>query len=148
MAPCAKPFRRHTTNGGYPAHQNLYQAVKGMSAGAQIIAEGGLIVIASRCNDGFSKSRELQELLFDHASPQAILDTISRLDFRCTTNGKRSFRRWFASKRALRFTAIFRPPDVRRAYLEPIDDIAKRVAGRTATDRQDAPPIAVLPEDR
>jgi nickel-dependent lactate racemase len=42
-----------TSNGGYPLDQNLYQAVKGMSAAYQIVSEGGLIISASRCNNGF-----------------------------------------------------------------------------------------------
>ena len=31
-----------TTNSGYPLDQNLYQAVKGMSAAAQIVKNGGV----------------------------------------------------------------------------------------------------------
>ena len=42
-----------TTNSGYPLDQNLYQAVKGMSAAAQIVEPDGLILAAARCNDGF-----------------------------------------------------------------------------------------------
>ena len=33
-----------TTNSGYPLDQNLYQAVKGMSAAAKIVKRGGTIV--------------------------------------------------------------------------------------------------------
>src|SRR5262245_19531585 len=52
MIPCARPFPIViTTNSGYPLDQNLYQAVKGMSAAAQIIEEGGLTDTASTCND-------------------------------------------------------------------------------------------------
>ena len=65
-----------TTNGGYPLDQNLYQAVKGMSAAAQIVADGGYILTAARCNDGFPAHGNFKQLLFEHASPQAILDTI------------------------------------------------------------------------
>ena len=39
MVACERPFPIVvTTNGGYPLDQNLYQAVKGMSAAAQIVA--------------------------------------------------------------------------------------------------------------
>src|SRR5229473_1695423 len=37
-----------TTNSGYPLDQNLYQAVKGMSAAAKVIKPGGTIVCAAR----------------------------------------------------------------------------------------------------
>ncbi len=42
-----------TTNSGFPLDQNLYQAVKGISAGAQVVRPGGLIVCAAECRDGF-----------------------------------------------------------------------------------------------
>jgi lactate racemase len=41
-----------TTNGGYPLDQNLYQAVKGLSAAARIVRPGGAIILAAECRDG------------------------------------------------------------------------------------------------
>ncbi len=41
-----------TTNSGYPLDQNLYQAVKGMSAAAKIVKHGGTIICAAECRDG------------------------------------------------------------------------------------------------
>ena len=41
-----------TTNGGYPLDQNLYQAVKGMTAAEASVKKGGVIIIAARCEDG------------------------------------------------------------------------------------------------
>ena len=52
-AACPSPFDVVlTTNSGYPLDQNLYQAVKGMSAAAKIVATGGTIVCAAECRDG------------------------------------------------------------------------------------------------
>ena len=65
-----------TTNSGYPLDQNLYQAVKGMSAAAQIVSPGGLIVAAARCNDGFPAHGNFRQLLFGSSSPRELLDTI------------------------------------------------------------------------
>lgn len=45
-----------TTNGGYPLDQNIYQCVKGMTAASAVCREGGVIIIASRCNDGHGGS--------------------------------------------------------------------------------------------
>ena len=79
MVACARPFPIVvTTNSGYPLDQNLYQTVKGMSAAAQVVAEGGYIATASRCNDGFPAHGNFKKLLFDHDSPRALLDTILR----------------------------------------------------------------------
>jgi Uncharacterized conserved protein len=41
-----------TTNGGYPLDQNLYQAVKGMTAAEATVKKGGVVIIAARCEDG------------------------------------------------------------------------------------------------
>ena len=41
-----------TTNGGYPLDQNVYQAVKGMTAAEATVKEGGVIIMLARSNDG------------------------------------------------------------------------------------------------
>ena len=47
MQPVTRPFDLVvTSNSGYPLDQNLYQAVKGMSAAARVVKPGGLIVCA------------------------------------------------------------------------------------------------------
>ena len=77
MVACERPFPIViTSNSGYPLDQNLYQSVKGMCAAAEIVSDGGLIVIVSRCNDGFPDHGNFTKLLLAHDSPQAMLDTI------------------------------------------------------------------------
>ena len=41
-----------STNGGYPLDQNIYQAVKGMTAAEATVKEGGVIIMLSKSNDG------------------------------------------------------------------------------------------------
>ena len=41
-----------TTNGGYPLDQNIYQAVKGMTAAEASVKPGGVIIMMARSNDG------------------------------------------------------------------------------------------------
>ena len=41
-----------STNNGYPLDQNIYQAVKGMTAGEATCREGGVIIMAAACGDG------------------------------------------------------------------------------------------------
>ncbi len=60
-----------TSNGGYPLDQNVYQAVKGMTAGEAVCREGGVIIIAASCRDGHGG-----ESFYHHmaaASPEEIL---------------------------------------------------------------------------
>jgi len=41
-----------TTNGGYPLDQNVYQAVKGMTAAEATVKEGGVVIMLSASDDG------------------------------------------------------------------------------------------------
>lgn len=41
-----------TTNGGYPLDQNMYQAVKGMTAAEATVNENGVIIMLAKSNDG------------------------------------------------------------------------------------------------
>ena len=52
-----------TTNSGYPLDQNLYQAVKGMSAAARIVRPGGAIVAVAECSDGLPDHGNFKQLL-------------------------------------------------------------------------------------
>jgi nickel-dependent lactate racemase len=65
-----------TTNSGYPLDQNLYQAVKGMSAAAPVTKEGGTIIIASECSDGIPEHGLYGKLLREAESTDAALQEI------------------------------------------------------------------------
>jgi nickel-dependent lactate racemase len=41
-----------STNGGYPLDQNIYQAVKGMTAAESTVKKGGVIIMLAKSNDG------------------------------------------------------------------------------------------------
>lgn len=41
-----------TTNGGYPLDQNVYQAVKGMTAAEATVKDGGVVIMLSASDDG------------------------------------------------------------------------------------------------
>ena len=134
-----------TSNSGAPLDQNLYQSVKGISAAAQIVAAGGLIVVAARCEDGFPAHGNFRRLLFEHATPRALLDTILR-------DGFAMFDQWQAQVLALallkaRVGVYSEIPadDIRQSHLEPVTDIGARVEAELSRTGRDAR-IAVLPE--
>jgi len=109
------------------------------------VQDGGYIVQASRCNDGFPEHGNFKKLLFDHASPRALLDTIEAPGFSM-------YDQWEAQLLALiRLTARvgllseLPPADVKRAHLEPIDDVGAAVATELQRIGKDAE-VAVLPE--
>jgi nickel-dependent lactate racemase len=66
-----------TSNSGFPLDQNLYQAVKGMSAAAKVVKPGGMIVCAAECRDGFPGHGDFRSFLASQASPRALLDAIA-----------------------------------------------------------------------
>lgn len=51
-----------STNGGYPLDQNIYQAVKGMTAAEATVKEGGVIIMLARSQDGHGGERFFHQL--------------------------------------------------------------------------------------
>ena len=77
MVPVDEPFDIViTSNSGYPLDLNLYQSVKGMSAAAQIVREGGSIIIAAECWDGVPDHGEYKNILGMADTPAALLEII------------------------------------------------------------------------
>jgi lactate racemase len=146
MVPCDRPFPIVvTTNSGYPLDQNLYQAVKGMSAAAQVVAEGGFIAAASRCNDGFPTHGNFKKLLFDHESPQAMLDTILTPGFSLYDQWEAQLLGNICLKARVGLFSELAPDEVKRAHLEPLSDLAEGVAHELRRIGGN-PHVAVLPE--
>ncbi len=133
-----------TTNSGYPLDQNLYQAVKGMSAAAQIVEPGGLILAAARCNDGFPAHGNFRRLMVDHPSARAILDTITAPGFSLYDQWEAQLLAMILLKAGVGLFSDLPADEVRAAHLEPIADIESRLAEELA--RRGDVPVAVLPE--
>jgi nickel-dependent lactate racemase len=82
MVPVSQPYDIIiTSNSGYPLDLNLYQAVKGMSAAAQVVRPGGAIIIAASCWDGIPEHGLYGQLVRECDSPQALLDMVSQPGF-------------------------------------------------------------------
>ncbi len=73
-----------TSNSGYPLDLNLYQAVKGMSAAAQIVKPGGAIIVAAECWDGIPDHGHYKEILHQAKSPRELLDIVNAPGFLMT----------------------------------------------------------------
>lgn len=70
-----------TTNSGYPLDQNLYQAVKGMSAAACLVKDGGTIICAAECRDGIPDHGPYGRLLRERRSPEELLAMVEAPGF-------------------------------------------------------------------
>ena len=64
-----------TSNNGYPLDQNIYQAVKGMTAGEATCKDGGVIIMVAACNDGHGGESFMQTMTQD-MTPGEILANI------------------------------------------------------------------------
>ena len=73
-----------TSNGGYPLDQNVYQAVKGMSAAESTCKPGGVIVIAAACNDGHGGQTFYDWFLQAKGGAAEIMDKIMAIDMEST----------------------------------------------------------------
>lgn len=67
-----------TSNGGHPLDQNVYQSVKGMTAGEAACKENGVIIIAASASDGHG-GKAFFETLSKMSSPSALLEEISSI---------------------------------------------------------------------
>ena len=137
-----------TSNSGFPLDQNLYQAVKGMSAAAKIVKPGGTIVCAAECRDGFPGHGSYRELLGSRAIAGASCSRRSRPSDRARspTSGRSRSRRTSRRARTVASTPTTSPTtELREAHLEQTHDIAATV--RDALDRAGAAStVCVLPE--
>ena len=62
------------TNGGYPLDQNIYQAVKGMTAAEATVKEGGVIIMMAKSNDGHG-GEEFYKTFAEEKDLDRMLDT-------------------------------------------------------------------------
>lgn len=133
-----------TSNSGYPLDQNLYQAVKGMSAAHKIVKEGGAIIVASECSDGLPDHGNYAKI-FDMAdTPQELLDLINDPEFKL-------FDQWQVQKQAViqvwsdvYVYSKLTDEQINSAMLKPTDDI-EQTLDDLKKEYGDNMSIAVLP---
>lgn len=146
MARCSRAYPVViTSNSGYPLDQNLYQAVKGMSAAAQIVEDGGLIVVVARCNDGFPDHGNFKRFLFDYAGPQAFLDALFSPGFAQQDQWQNQLLALIQLKARIAVYSELDPAELQRAHFEPIADLGAFVEKAVTGLPADAA-VAVLPE--
>ena len=67
------------TNGGYPLDQNIYQAVKGMTAAEATCKPDGVIIMLAACEDGHGGESFYREMATAQ-SPEAVLEKVMTID--------------------------------------------------------------------
>lgn len=135
-----------TSNSGFPLDQNLYQAVKGMSAAAQVVKPGGTIVCAAECRDGFPDHGSYRSELTAAASPQALLDAIAARDRAVPDQWQIQIQAAIqAQARVVMHTSFLSDGELAAAHLEQTDDVGSTVEEALAAAGPEAT-VCVLPE--
>ena len=134
-----------TSNSGYPLDLNLYQAVKGMSAAAQIVRPGGDIIVVAECWDGIPDHGEYKRLLWEAASPEDLLVRILAPGFRCQDSWEAQIQAQIQRRARVHVYADgLTDEDLRRAHVLPCRSVEETVA-RLRRQNPEAT-IAVLPD--
>jgi nickel-dependent lactate racemase len=147
MMPVPEPFDiAVTTNSGYPLDLNLYQAVKGMSAAALVVKEGGSIIAAAECWDGIPDHGEYKNILKMADSPQKLLEVIRAPGFLMQDQWEAQVQAQIQLKADVYVkTSYLSDEQIREALLLPCHSIEETLAQLLERYGPDAT-ICVLPE--
>jgi nickel-dependent lactate racemase len=116
-----------------------------MCAAAEIVQEGGLIIVAARCNDGFPDHGNFAKLLAAHDSPQALLDTIFAPGFHMLDMWQVQKLAQVQLKAQVALYSELAAADLSRVRIQPIADMNLFLQEKCRNMGSDIP-IAVLPE--
>jgi len=134
-----------TTNSGYPLDLNLYQGVKGMSAGARIIQEGGTLILACECREGIPPGSPLEKLLQRGRSSEEILALLSTPGFVHPEQWQAQIQALIQRRAQVLLHSSLAEEVVRRAFLTPCPDIGAVVRQKLEQLGPKAR-VAVLPQ--
>jgi nickel-dependent lactate racemase len=128
-----------TTNSGYPLDQNLYQAVKGMSAAAKIVKPGGTIICAAECRDGLPAHGSYGAVLASRPTPRDLLAMINAPGYSVPDQWQVQIQSQIQEKATVLVKASgLGGEQIRAAHFTPIEDVSAAV--RDALDRAGAGP--------
>jgi nickel-dependent lactate racemase len=146
MQPVTAPFDVViTSNSGYPLDLNLYQAVKGMSAAAQVVRQNGEIIIAAECWDGIPSHGQYERLLREATSIEDLYKTIMAPGFRCQDQWEAQVQAKIQMKANVHvYAGGLSEDDLRAALVTPCRSI-EQTLGKILEQNPGAK-IAVLPE--
>nr|MBC7244409.1 nickel-dependent lactate racemase [Chloroflexota bacterium] len=134
-----------TSNSGYPLDQNLYQTVKGISAGARITEPGGTIFVASECSDGIPDHGNFGELMCVGTSADDILEHIVNLEQTILDQWEAQVYAYLMQKYDIRIYCAMDHAVVKACKLQPVDDLQAAVEEQIRAMGY-RPRVAVLPD--
>ena len=102
------------------------------------------IVLAAECSDGFPEHGNFARLVFEHDSPQAMLDTVYQPGFRLLDQWQIQKLAQIQLKAKVSISSQIDAEEIRRANLEPIGKINTYL--QALHQKLGDIPVAVLPE--
>lgn len=147
MRPVEAPFDVVlTTNSGFPLDQNLYQAVKGMSAAAKVVKTGGTIICAAECRDGIPDHGSYAEILASGNSPGELLSLINSPGYRVPDQWQVQIQAMVQERARVQVKAgMLSDEQLSAAHFEPVDDVTNAVEAALASAGRGAT-LCVLPQ--
>ena len=136
-----------TSNGGYPLDQNLYQAVKGMTAAESCCKEGGTIIMVAGCSDGHG-GEAFYRCMSNAKSPQALLDQVRQVPQDQTLPDQWQYQilaRILAKHRVIVVTGLYDGEIIRSMHLEHATTLQEAV-DRAVGTAGEAAGITVIPD--
>lgn len=134
-----------TTNSGYPLDMNLYQGVKGMSAGARVVKPGGTLILAAECSEGVPTGSPMDQLLRSAPSPEEILTMLATPGFVRPEQWQAQIQSLIQRKATVLIHSSLSDEVIRAAHLTPCRDIGATVDELLRAGGNSAR-IAVLPQ--
>lgn len=135
-----------TSNSGYPLDLNIYQTVKGMSAAAQIVKEGGNIVLAAECWDGIPSDSDYETILKSVNSADELMKFIKGKEDTLKDTWQIYFQALIQQKaNVYLFSDKLDDETIKRALLIPVNNISRLIddlAEKTGPQTK----ICILPE--
>lgn len=136
-----------TTNGGYPLDQNMYQAVKGMTAAEATVKKGGVIIMLAQSGDGTGGDHFYHQL----ADEPDIYKTMAL--FRSRSRNDTVPDQWQSQilLRILMYASVIYVSDmedeaVRKMHMTPAHSIAEAMEKAKALLRKENPTVTAIPD--
>ncbi len=134
-----------TTNSGFPLDQNLYQTIKGMSAAAKVVKDGGVILCAAECRDGLPDHGAYAELLKRGSSPDELLEMVHTPGFAEPDQWQIQVQAQIQKRARVQVkTSFLSEQALRGAHFEPMEDVSE-AARRALEEAGEGGTLCVLP---
>ena len=129
-----------TSNSGYPLDMNVYQCVKAMSCAAQIVRDGGSIIVAGECADGIPDNSAYHKLLKSARNARELYASIMRADTAVPEQWQVQIQTRIQNRASVYlFSDTLSDEQIRETLLKPCRDIERLVLEKGGR-------VAVLPK--